>query len=257
MAENALESVDKVLKLLMFFKEGHPIRVTDAGNRLGVARSTAHRLLSTLERRGFVIQDPTTRSYLVGDALVGFAAAGERDRALARAARPLLDELAARLRETIHVTTLDGMWVTFVACAESPEMLRTGNHLGSRFPAYSAAAGKALLAELPMTTLRKLYADHCWDDIATTTRTWNKLLTELEAVRRRGYATNFAETEPGLTGIASPIKDARECFGALLMTAPATRVRRRDAEAWGSQLIVAARRIAANMPDDTTQQGKA
>lgn len=52
MAENALESVDKVLKLLMFFKEGHPIRVTDAGNRLGVARSTAHRLLSTLERRG-------------------------------------------------------------------------------------------------------------------------------------------------------------------------------------------------------------
>jgi len=63
MAENALESVDKVLKLLMFFKEGHPIRVTDAGNRLGVARSTAHRLLSTLERRGFVIQDPTTRSY--------------------------------------------------------------------------------------------------------------------------------------------------------------------------------------------------
>src|ERR1700722_11312461 len=83
-----LESVDNVLRLLMLFGDGHPVRVVDASAALGVARSTAHRLLTTLEHRGFVRQDPMTRAYLVGDTLVHFGRSVSWDKRLAEVALP-------------------------------------------------------------------------------------------------------------------------------------------------------------------------
>src|ERR1700744_4563048 len=108
-----IESVDNALKLLLLLGEQPQIRLSEATRYLGVASSTAHRLLAMLTYRGFVRQDPTSKAYLPGPALtsVAFAIFGRID--VARTATPIMRGLSDRLRESIHVGILDGSSVRF------------------------------------------------------------------------------------------------------------------------------------------------
>src|SRR6202021_115022 len=94
-----IESVDNALKLLLLFSEQAVVRLTDASGYLGVAASTAHRLLAMLQYRGFVRQDPATKAYAPGPALtsVAFAIFGRID--VQRTATPIMRGLSERLRE--------------------------------------------------------------------------------------------------------------------------------------------------------------
>src|SRR3954464_15294567 len=103
-----IESVDNALKLLLLLGEQPQIRLSEATRYLGVASSTAHRLLAMLTYRGFVRQDPESKAYLPGPALtsVAFAIFGRID--IAATAAPIMRTLSENLRETIHVGMLDG-----------------------------------------------------------------------------------------------------------------------------------------------------
>ena len=113
-----IESVDNALKLLLLLGEQPQIRLSEATRYLGVASSTAHRLLAMLAYRGFVRQDPVSKAYLPGPALssVAFAIFGRLD--VPATALPVMRSLSERLRESIHVGMLDGANVRFVAAVE-------------------------------------------------------------------------------------------------------------------------------------------
>jgi DNA-binding IclR family transcriptional regulator len=245
----ALSSVDNVLALLLAFRAGRPIRVTDASAQLGVSRSTAHRLLITLEQRGFVRQDQMTRAYLVGDALVELGRTVTCDPQLESIALPAMERLARRLGETIHLGILDGTNTRYLACVESAETLRTGSHVGTSFPAHRTACGKALLAELEIGELRSRYAH---EKLAPSRRgaiaSWNELLRALEHVRKAGYATNFEESENGVNALAVVIRrDDGTAFGALTLTGPSLRLKRYKMKAYARELEEAATQIRANL----------
>jgi DNA-binding IclR family transcriptional regulator len=244
-----LGSVDNVLRLLLLFRGGRPVRVTDASRELAVSRSTAHRLLATLAFRGFVRQDRTTRAYLVGDALVDLGRSVSREAELEAIAHPEMEMLARKLRETIHLGVLQGTSAAYVACVESVETLRTGSHVGTSFPAHATACGKALLAEL---SARELRARYTGESFATgrknAIRSWDGLLAALDAVRANGYATNVEETEPGVNALAVAIKDGEgRVYGALTITGPSSRFRRRKMEPYARELARAAERILAHL----------
>jgi IclR family acetate operon transcriptional repressor len=243
-----LESVDNVLRLLMLFGDGRPVRVVDASAALGVARSTAHRLLTTLEHRGFVRQDPMTRAYLVGDTLVHFGSSVSWDKRLEEVALPELTALVERVHETAHIAVLRGADAHFILCVESSEIVHTCSHVGTGLPAYATASGRALLAHLDDEQLRKLYTGR--DLVAmrkNTVHTWSQLRSALTDVRRRGYATNYSETEFGVNGIGVAIFANDHLYGAIVVTGSSTRFRRQQMEASVLECKRAAERIASRL----------
>jgi DNA-binding IclR family transcriptional regulator len=201
-----IESVDNALKLLLLLGERPEIRLSEATRYLGVASSTAHRLLAMLTYRGFVRQDPASKAYLPGPALTGvaFAVFGRLD--IAGTATPIIRTLSAQLRETVHVGMLDGAAVRFIAAVEGPTAVRVASRLGRIMPAHCTSTGKAMLAQLPLPELHQLLPDETLAGItARSIGSRRALEAELARVRDRGYAVNREESEEGVASVAVPI----------------------------------------------------
>src|SRR5690606_16854792 len=136
-----IESVDHALHLATLLLHEGPLRVTDAAARLGVARSTAHRLLAMLVYRDFAEQDEDRR-YVAGPVLRG-AAAPEPVADLRRIALPHLEALAARTDESVNLAIVVGDQTRFIATVESTQVLRVGDREGRVLPAHLASGGRA------------------------------------------------------------------------------------------------------------------
>jgi IclR family transcriptional regulator, acetate operon repressor len=201
---SGLTSVDRALQILELLGEHRAVRVMDVADHLGVARSTAHRLLTALLNRQFVVQD-AAKVYHRGPA---FAAAGfgvERVSTLRAAVRPHLEGLAGRVDETCHLVVLEGNGARFIDAVESGQILRVGSRIGMLLPAHTTAAGKALLAELSSPDFFALYPRGLPGMRAELAKR-TTLQRELSVVRRRGWATNFDESEKGVTAVAVTVK---------------------------------------------------
>ncbi|MCV7163262.1 IclR family transcriptional regulator [Mycobacterium stomatepiae] len=201
-----IESVDNALKLLLLLGEQPQIRLSEATRYLGVASSTAHRLLAMLTYRGFVRQDPVSKAYLPGPSLTGvaFAIFGRID--IQGSAAPVLRGLSAQLRETTHIGMLDGANVRFVAAVEGPAAVRVASRLGRTMPAHCTSTGKVMLAQLSPPELDALLPDQQLERItARSIGSRAELEDELARIRDRGYAINEEESEEGVASVAVPI----------------------------------------------------
>ncbi|WP_326565159.1 IclR family transcriptional regulator [Amycolatopsis rhabdoformis] len=198
-----IESVDNALKLLLLFGERSEVRLAEVSEYLGVASSTAHRLMAMLLYRGFVRQNPATKAYEPGTALTGVAFSILERFDFRQVLRPYLERLNAQLRETVHLGVLDGTSVRFVDAIESPQAVRVASRLGSSLPASSTSSGKAMLAGLTTDQLHVLYPAEGIEGLTEKSiRTRDELESELERVRRQGYATSSEESEAGVSSVA-------------------------------------------------------
>jgi IclR family acetate operon transcriptional repressor len=225
-----IESVGNALALLLLYKDRHAIRVAEASDALGVARSTAHRLLAMLQHYGLVRQNPRTRAYHAGSALVELGAAVSAEVDVQAAVRPLLEKLVDELGETAHVCTLRGRDSIFLGCVESPKALRSGDRTGTALPAYATSAGKALLAALSDDAVRERFPNETLEPLTRRTiRTRSALLAELRRVRERGFATNVDESESGLWAFGCAIRGrSGEVRAAITVSGPGARFRDLD-----------------------------
>jgi DNA-binding IclR family transcriptional regulator len=201
-----IESVDNALKLLLLLGERPEIRLTEATRYLGVAPSTAHRLLAMLHYRGFVRQDPVSKAYLPGPSLTGVAFAILARLDIQRAAAPIMRSLSEQLRETIHVGMLDGANVHFVAAVEGPAAVRVASRLGRTMPAHCTSTGKVMLAQLAEAELAQLFPDEELERVTPhSIGSRTDLEAELSRIRERGYAVNREESEEGVASVAVTI----------------------------------------------------
>lgn len=148
-------SVDRVLQLLLLFRERSSIRVADAAKELGVAGSTAHRLLAMLQVHGFIAQDRGT-SVRSRTAMVELGQAVNRQGDITVRSRAAAEELCDRLDETAQASVLRATSVVFTAGAESHQALRIADPTGMRIAAFHSAPGKVMLA-LSLESLRVLH----------------------------------------------------------------------------------------------------
>jgi DNA-binding IclR family transcriptional regulator len=240
-----IESVDKALKLLLLLGEQPEIRLTEAARYLGVASSTAHRLLAMLAYRGFVRQDSVSKAYRPGPALTGvaFAIFGRID--IAGTVTPIMRSLSESLRETVHVGMLDGAAVRFVAAVEGPAAVRVASRLGRAMPAHCTSTGKAMLAQLPQAELRQLLPDESLERITDRSiGSRAKLEAELSRIREQGYAVNREESEEGVASVAVPIPtQAPGLRLALNAAAPQHRLSRSRYSSVAAALTEAAKEI--------------
>lgn len=233
-----IESVDNALKLLLLLGERSELRMTEVSEFLGVATSTAHRLLAMLQYRGFVVQDPRTKMYGPGTALTGVASAILQRFDFRQVLRPYLERLNADLRETVHLVQLDGTTVRFIDAIESPQAVRVASRLGRSMPASSSSSGKAMLAQLSMEELQTLYPQQELEGLTERSiRTRDALEAELEKIRRRGYAVSVEESEYGVTALAAafPRQNSHPPL-VFNVSVPSSRVSAATKRAIGAQL---------------------
>ncbi|RKN05192.1 IclR family transcriptional regulator [Streptomyces radicis] len=235
-------SVDNALRLLELIGERQALRVSDAAVELGVAPSTAHRLLNALRRRGFVLQEKPNGAYRPGPVLgeIGLAAIGRVD--IRQVARPVIEDVRDRTQETVSLSLLEGRNVRFIDCVESPRAVRVGDRTGVVMPAHCTAAGKAILAAMPEAELSRRFAGH---ELATRTENsvtdWPALEAELDEVRRLGYAVNMEEGERGISAVAAVLRDRAETpLASIAVVVPALRLTvRADARKLADDLLAA------------------
>jgi len=232
-----IASVDNVLRLLGMLKGREGITLSEASKQLGVARSTAHRLLAMLRFHDFVRQEPDTKRYVPGPALLEIAVSMTGGWDVRALARPELEAVVHQLEETVHLVTLDGSDAFFLDSVECQQIVRVTSRAGISMPARVTASGKVLLANLDEEELRSLLG-----------ASWPKLRETLRVVREQGYATNFEESERDLGAVAVPIPavDSMPSL-ALSLSAPIGRIDEARAAALAAPLATSARRIAKRL----------
>lgn len=219
-------SVDHALQLAVILQVEGPLTVSEAASRLGVARSTAHRLLSTLVYRDFAVQDED-RTYRVGPVLE-IAAHTQSDVAAIRAAAlGPLRTLVDTLDETANVSVRTGRTIRFVASVECGRALRVGSREGMVLPAHLATGGLVMLAALRDEELAALYAPTAeagGDHPDLDRPDLDRLRNELRAVRRSGVALNLERSERGVVAAGRAVTNgAGATVAAVSVSMPSVR----------------------------------
>jgi DNA-binding IclR family transcriptional regulator len=222
----AVRSVDRAAALLLALGERPGAAgVTELARRLGLHKSTASRLLATLQRRGLVDQDEETGKYRLGLVMIRLAERAEETLDLRALALPELERLARATRETVTLATADDDACLTVAQASGPGAAPCPDWTGRRSPLHCTASGKVLLAAMAERDVLRLARPGLVPCTGRAITRLEPLLEELARVRRRGYATAFSEWTEGTNAVAVPVVDARgRVVAALAAWGPAPRV---------------------------------
>lgn len=224
-----IQSVDHALTLLRLFSERRRMRIAEVAGELGVAASTASRLVAMLEQHEFVEKDTDSPAYVIGSALrrIGIAAVSEVD--VRAQVHPYLEVLAEETGESAQFGILQGGAIIFLDCVEGRQYLRASSLVGTVTPAHLLATGKALLAELPRDEFLRLYPRD------------PQLERELTTVREQGYATLDRESADDVYAVAAVVRDVgHRVRGAISLGAPHARANER----YIAKLTTALRRSA-------------
>jgi DNA-binding IclR family transcriptional regulator len=226
MRNSSLASVTHAVRVLLLLRERETVRVSEVAEALGVARSTAHRVLATLCEHGFLVQARSRGAYRAGPQLVEVGLAALRGVDVRRVAHPHLEALSEELRETVSLIIVQGDTSWFLDSVESMEPLRVTSRTGHAAPAHCTSGGKILLAELSPESLRRIYPEERLRTVTAHTVAWRSLLeAELETVRRRGYATNFEGGQIGVCGVGVLVRDPEDRpLASVAVSAPSSRL---------------------------------
>jgi DNA-binding IclR family transcriptional regulator len=204
-----IQSVDRAAALLKAVAASRdPLSVVELAAQCGLNRSTAWRLLATLDSQGLVERDPVTQRYSVGYAIFQIAAAGDHD-AFVRRAHPVLQGLANKTGETANLAVAKRFNLIYVDQVEAPQIM-SPNWLGRVVALHATSSGKAFLAWLPKEERDVLVPSKLERFTDTTLTDRRRLEEELEAVRRDGYSVCVGELEETLYGASAAVLNERE-----------------------------------------------
>jgi DNA-binding IclR family transcriptional regulator len=204
-----IQSVDRAAALLKAVAASRdPLSVVELAAQCGLNRSTAWRLLATLDSQGLVERDPVTQRYSVGYAIFQIAAAGDHD-AFVRRAHPVLQGLANTTGETANLAVAKRFNLVYVDQVEPPQIM-SPNWLGRVVALHATSSGKAFLAWLPKEERDVLVPSKLERFTDTTLTDRRQLEEELEAVRRDGYSVCVGELEETLYGASAAVLNERE-----------------------------------------------
>lgn len=221
-----IQSVDRAARILRLLSEQPELGVSDIARDLDVHRSTAFRLLATLEAHHLVEQHTPRGLYRLGIGVLGMAAAVSRRIDLARDAQEICDRMADELGETANVAILEDRSAVNVSQTMSTQRIAVlRQYIGQRTPLHATSTGKVLLAHAPSTIRESVLAGTLPRFTPTTITEPGMLRAELTAVRDQGWAAADAEWEPDTSAVAVPVTGpAGGVVAALSVTAPSFRM---------------------------------
>ncbi len=221
-----ITALQRGLTLLhLFAKSEKGLSATEVAKSSSLPVSTVHRLLVNLQAAGFLDCDGE-RIYHLGAACIsiGQAARGQMD--IRRLSLRHLQELNHQTRETVHLTVRHALSAVYVEKLDSPERLRIHSRIGACVPLHCTAVGKVLLAHMPEAELEKILKQMEFRRFTENTiGSPQEMQTELQRVRKSGFACDLEEHEAHIRCIAAPIWDNHGAVNASLsVTGPAVRM---------------------------------
>ncbi|MGI6129053.1 MAG: IclR family transcriptional regulator [bacterium] len=222
-----LQSVSNALTLLEVLSQHQEIGIVDLSRQLGLAKSTVHRLITTLEAHGFAAQNPNTGKYHLGLKTVVIAGHTLDLMDIRPLIRPILVKLRDETNETAHLVVRHGNNALFIDKASSSNSIRMDSHVGWQAPLHCTATGKVILAFMSKSEQAQLLRQ--LELKAYTSNTYTdpeKLKAELEAIKEQGWSCDNEEIEIGLYCLAAPIFDRTgNLKAAISISGPISRVK--------------------------------
>ena len=220
-----IQSVNRAISILNAFSINEPqLGVTELSHRLGLHKSTVHRLLASLQKGGLVERDPRNRKYSLGIRLIELAGTMLNSRNVPQVVRPYLHYLADAAEELTYLAYLVGDEVLNVEQIPGPHLVQSVGWQGRRTPLHSTSAGKIFLAYMPEKELERVLEKGLPGTTSKTITDPADLRCELERVREQGYATSYEELEEGTNAIAVPITSpSDEVIAAIGVAGPSYR----------------------------------
>ncbi|MGI8754127.1 MAG: IclR family transcriptional regulator [Acidimicrobiales bacterium] len=220
-----VQSVDRALRLVEILAGRRVAGVTELAHAIGVHKSTASRLLATLDLHGIVEQDPGHGGYRLGWGLIHLADGASGHARLLRASHPVTERLAHEVGEVVNVAVLDGDVIVDIDQVIADPAADPRDWTGRLTPLHATAGGKVLLAWLPEDQAVKLLGHHLTRFTGATRTQVGALLEELAEVRSQGWAITVDELEIGLTAVSAPIFAANgETMATLAVSGPSARL---------------------------------
>lgn len=182
-------------------------RFTEVVEATGLAKATTHRILSTLVESGFITVGPDG-SYLPGPKILSLAGRALQRIDISAIAQPFVDDLVEKVHCTVHVGVVNGDEIVYLIRSDSDKPYQMPSRVGHAIPMHSSGIGKVVLSGYTDDGLERFVAraglprrtEH-------TLTTIEELRSEIEAVRRVGYALDREENVPGVACVAAPIRD--------------------------------------------------
>jgi len=223
-APASVQSVDRALTILGILARLGEAGVTEIAAELGVHKSTAFRLVATLESHGMVEQNEDRGKYRLGVGVLRLAGATTARLDVVQEARPICRRLAADSGETVNIAVLSDRSALYLDQVAGQSALQSHNWVGQHIPLHATSNGKVLLSGLSAdevdSRLPKL-PSYTSDTVTSRAR----LRRELAEVRDQGYAVAVDELEVGLTAIAAPIRNAHgDVIASLSVSGPTFRL---------------------------------
>ena len=224
--QGGLSTVRNAARLLKVFRSREAdLGVSELARRLGLGKSTVHRMLTTLVAEGLIEQNPRTGGYRLGIVMFELGEAVRVHMDLHAAVGPVLGELRAQTGESSQVGVLDGHEVVYVDRMESAHSLRLFTETGRRVPVHCTSSGKVLMAYLPEARRQVVLRAAPFTALTPHTITdRSQFAAELDRIRRRGWAEAVNEREIGVASIAAPVRDVSgEVIAAISIGVPLAR----------------------------------
>lgn len=238
----ALDVLDQVASF------GRPVRFAELQAGSPFPKATLYRFVQTLTSQGMLSYDEDRHTYALGVRLVRLAHAAWQQSSLAPLARPHVDRLAADVGETVHLAQLDHAQVLYVDKRDPERPVAMFSQAGKVGPAYCTGVGKAMLAYLDEAALAAVIPQQSFHRFTPGTLTSEaELRAELTAIRKRGFAYDREEHEPGIICVAVPILSGRgRVLGGLSVTTSTARKSLDELEAVVPGLHATARAISVD-----------
>jgi IclR family KDG regulon transcriptional repressor len=201
-------SVKKAFQILKLISErGGKLGISELSQRLGIGKSTVHGITSALEEIGAIKRDPVSKKYTLGFTLFELGRLAYSLNGLKELARPVLEQLMEKARESVFLGALNGDRATILYIVESRQDLKIIAQVGTTIPLTAAATGKVFLAgmaeekaiEILKSVGLKKYTEYSITD-------FEEYLLEIRRVREQGYATDYEEYILGVRAVAFPIE---------------------------------------------------
>jgi IclR family acetate operon transcriptional repressor len=243
-----VQSVDRAVSVLVILARMGEAGVTEIADELGVHKSTAFRLLATLESRGLAEQNAARGKYRLGFGVVNLASAVTASLDLNRVSRSVCQALARDVGETVNLATHDGDSVINLDQVMGSSAVTTVNWVGKRNPLHATSSGKVFLAHMPAEDLDGHLAQPLARFTPSTITDPDDLRAQLGTIRANGYAFTVEELEIGLNAVAAPIRPFEGIVvAALSASGPAYRLTRDSMIGVARQTVLAAATISERL----------
>lgn len=222
-----VQSIERAFTILEALSEAPDgLQITRLAEKVGLSKSTVHRLLATLIDLNYVLKDRESEKYKLGYRTLYLSRNLINNIDIISVAKPFLEDLAAEVNETIHLCIEDKGEVLYVDKIESNQTIRMISKVGNRAPLYCTGVGKVLLsgmgeAQFDIIAENTNFIVHT----PTTITCKEQLQEEMKLIRRQGYALDNIEHEEGIRCIAAPIFDSENnVIASFSIAGPSNRI---------------------------------